>query len=440
LLKKMSKNQELQAKARKRIPGGTQLLSKRPEMFAPGVWPGYYSKANGVEIWDLDHSHYIDMSISGIGANIFGYCDPDIDKAVISAIQKGNSTSLNCAEEVELADLMIDLHPWGQMVRYTRCGGESMTLAIRVARAYTNRDKVAFCGYHGWHDWYLAANLKEGDELKEHLLPGLDSLGVPKSLIGTALPFKYNDLDSLKAIMASKKGEIAAIVMEPIRSIEPEPGFLEGVRALADEYGSVLIFDEITSGFRMNNGGAHLLYGVDPDIAVFAKGISNGYPMGIVFGRESVMQSAQSTFISSTYWTERIGPVAAIATIRKFCANNAYKKLISIGKMVQEGWANAGLKNGLDIHVSGIYPLSHFSFNHPNGQVMMTVFVQLMLERNFLASGRFYATYAHQIKHVKLYLDSVNEVFDIIKIADQNGTLNELLKGQVAHSGFMRLT
>ena len=436
----MSKNQDLQTKARKRIPGGTQLLSKRPEMFAPGIWPGYYSKANGVEIWDLDHSHYIDMSISGIGANIFGYCDPDIDKAVISAIQKGNSTSLNCAEEVELADLMVDLHPWGQMVRYTRCGGESMALAVRVARAYTNRDKVAFCGYHGWHDWYLAANLKEGDELKEHLLPGLDPLGVPKGLIGTALPFNYNDLDSLKEIMASNKGEIAAIVMEPIRSIEPEPGFLEGVRALADEYKAVLIFDEITSGFRLNNGGAHLLYGVDPDIAVFAKGISNGYPLGVVFGRESVMQSAQSTFISSTYWTERIGPAAAIATIRKFCANNAYKKLISIGKMVQEGWANAGLRNGLDINVSGIYPLSHFSFDHPNGQVMMTVFVQLMLERNFLASGRFYANYAHQISHVKLYLDSVNEVFDIIKTEDQNGTLNDMLKGPVAHSGFKRLT
>jgi glutamate-1-semialdehyde 2,1-aminomutase len=436
----MSKNQDLQTKARKRIPGGTQLLSKRPEMFAPGIWPGYYSKANGVEIWDLDHCHYIDMSISGIGANIFGYCDPDIDKAVISAIQKGNSTSLNCAEEVELADLMVDLHPWGQMVRYTRCGGESMALAVRVARAYTNRDKVAFCGYHGWHDWYLAANLKEGDELKEHLLPGLDPLGVPKGLIGTALPFNYNDLDSLKEIMASNKGEIAAIVMEPIRSIEPEPGFLEGVRALADEYKAVLIFDEITSGFRLNNGGAHLLYGVDPDIAVFAKGISNGYPLGVVFGRESVMQSAQSTFISSTYWTERIGPAAAIATIRKFCANNAYKKLISIGKMVQEGWANAGLRNGLDINVSGIYPLSHFSFDHPNGQVMMTVFVQLMLERNFLASGRFYANYAHQISHVKLYLDSVNEVFDIIKTEDQNGTLNDMLKGPVAHSGFKRLT
>ena len=271
---------------------------------------------------------------------------------------------MNCAEEVELADLMVELHPWGQMARYTRSGGESMTLAVRVARANTNRDKVAFCGYHGWHDWYLAANLKGGDELKEHLLPGLDPLGVPKGLLGTALPFNYNDLESLKKIITSNQGEIAAIVMEPIRSVEPKPGFLEGVRALADECGAVLIFDEITSGFRINNGGAHLLYGVDPDIAVFAKGISNGYPMGIVFGKESVMQSAQSTFISSTYWTERIGPVAAIATIRKFCTNNAYKKLISIGKMVQEGWRNASLTNELDIHISGIYPLSYFNFNH----------------------------------------------------------------------------
>ena len=435
----MDKNQDLQAKARKRIPGGTQLLSKRPEMFAPGIWPGYYSKASGVEIWDLNDCKYIDMSISGIGANIFGYCDLDIDKAVIGAIQNGNSTSLNCPEEVELADLMVELHPWGQMARYTRSGGESMTLAVRVARAHTNRDKVAFCGYHGWHDWYLAANLKGGDELKEHLLPGLDPLGVPKGLLGTALPFNYNDLESLKKIITSNQGEIAAIVMEPIRSAEPKPGFLEGVRALADEYGAVLIFDEITSGFRINNGGAHLLYGVDPDIAVFAKGISNGYPMGIVFGKESVMQSAQSTFISSTYWTERIGPVAAIATIRKFCTNNAYKKLISIGKMVQEGWRNASLKNELDIHISGIYPLSYFNFNHNDEKIMMTIFVQLMLERNFLASGRFYANFAHKTSHVELYLKSVNEVFQIIKNADKNGTLSHLLKGPVAHSGFKRL-
>ena len=436
----MNKNQNLQTKARKRIPGGNQLLSKRPEMFAPNIWPGYYSKAKGVEIWDLNGTRYIDMSISGIGANIFGYCDPDIDKAVISAIQKGNSTSLNCAEEVELADLMVELHPWGQMARYTRSGGESMTLAVRVARANTNRDKVAFCGYHGWHDWYLAANLKDGDGLKEHLLPGLNPLGVPKGLLGTALPFNYNDLDSLKSIMASNKGEIAAIILEPIRSIEPEPGFLEGVRSLADEYGAVLIFDEITSGFRITNGGAHLLYGVNPDIAVFAKGISNGYPMGIVFGKESIMQSAQLTFISSTYWTERIGPVAAIATIRKFCTNNAYKKLNSIGKMVQDGWRSAGLKNGLDINISGIYPLSFFNFNYDDGQVMMTIFVQLMLQRGFLASGRFYANYAHQKSHVDQYLDSVNEVFDIIKTALNNETLKDLLKGPVAHSGFKRLT
>jgi glutamate-1-semialdehyde 2,1-aminomutase len=435
----MNKNQDLQNKAKKLIPGGNQLLSKRSEMFAPEIWPGYYSKASGVEVWDLNDCKFIDMSISGIGANIFGYCDPDIDRAVINAIKKGNSTSLNCPEEVELADLMVELHPWGQMVRYTRSGGESMTLAVRVARAHTKRDKVAFCGYHGWHDWYLAANLKKGNELEKHLLPGLDPLGVPTGLLGTALPFNYNELESLERIMTANKGEIAAIIMEPIRSVEPNPGFLEGVRELADKYNSVLIFDEITSGFRINNGGAHLLYGVDPDIAVFAKGVSNGYPMGIVFGRESVMQSAQSTFISSTYWTERIGPVAALTTIRKFCNTNAYKKLISIGKMVQDGWKNAGLKNDLEINISGIYPLSFFNFEHEDGKTMMTIFVQLMLERSFLASGRFYANYAHQESHVELYLESVNEVFKIINAANQNGNLSELLKGPIAHTGFKRL-
>ena len=437
----MTKNQQLQVKAKKIIPGGNQLLSKRPEMFAPGVWPGYYSKANGVEIWDLDNNRYVDMSISGIGANIFGYCDQDIDRAVINAVQNGNSTSLNCPEEIELAELMIKLHPWGQMARYTRSGGESMTLAVRLARAHTNRDKVAFCGYHGWHDWYLAANLKEeGDALKEHLLPGLNPNGVPKGLKGTALPFSYNNLESLSKVLDSNTGEIAAIIMEPIRSIEPEPGFLEGVRALADKNGAVLIFDEITSGFRLNNGGAHLIYGVNPDIAVFAKGISNGYPMGIVFGRESIMQSAQSTFISSTYWTESIGPSAAIATIKKFCDTNAYNKLIRIGKLVQEGWLDASIKNKLNIQITGIYPLSFFSFDYPNGKAMMTLFTQLMLERNFLASGRFYANYAHQESHVELYIKSVNEVFKIIKVANQDSSIDQLLDGPIAHSGFKRLT
>ena len=383
------KNLEMQERARKRIPGGTQLLSKRPEMFAPEQWPGYYTKAEGVKTWDLDGNEYIDMSISGIGANILGFADPDVDKAVTETVKNGNSCSLNCTEEVELADILCDIHPWGDMVRYARSGGESMSIAVRIARAFTGRDKIAFCGYHGWHDWYLAANLAEDSALDGHLLPGLSPLGVPKGLRGTSLPFRYNRIDDLQKIVKENRGEIAAIVMEPIRSEAPEPGFLECVREIASEIGAVMIFDEITAVLRLTTGGAHLLYNVEPDMAVFAKAISNGYPMGVILGREKIMQAAQETFISSTYWTERIGPAAAIATIKKHKENNVAEHLIETGENVQKIWSDAAKESGLNVHVSGIAPLSHFSFEDKESNAMMTLFTQEMLGRGFLASGRF---------------------------------------------------
>ena len=436
----MMKSLNLQKRARERIPGGAQLLSKRPEMFAPDQWPGYYSRAKGVETWDLDGNKYIDMSINGIGANVLGFADPDVDAAVHTAIELGNSCSLNCPEEVELADLLCEIHPWAEMVRYARTGGEAMAIAVRIARAYTKRDKVAFCGYHGWHDWYLAANLGQGDVLEGHLLPGLVPAGVPRGLAGTALPFRYNHIGDLEAILSENKDELAAIVMEPVRDHEPEPGFLERVRELATEVGAVFIFDEITSGFRLTTGGAHLLYGVTPDISVFAKGISNGYPMAAIIGIKKVMQGAQTTFISSTYWTERIGPVAALATIRKHRRLDVSKHLIETGKRIQAGWKIAAERVGLRVHISGISPLSHFSFEYENGQATITLFTQLMLERGFLASGRFYATYAHQDSHIEAYLGAVDETFALIADAVERGEVEQRLKGSVAHSGFRRLT
>lgn len=439
-MKNRKKSLDLQIRAKKRIPGVTQLLSKRPEMFAPGQWPGYYSKASGVKVWDLDGNEYIDMSICGIGANVFGFADPDIDKAVIEAVKSGNSCSLNCPEEVELADLLCDIHPWASMVRYARTGGESMAVAVRIARAYTRREKIAFCGYHGWHDWYLAANLTEKENLKDHLLPGLDPSGVPHSLMGTAMPFHYNNIAELETLVRNNKNELAAIVMEPVRDQDPLPGFLERVRELSKESGAVLIFDEITAGMRLNSGGAHLLYKVNPDIAVFAKAISNGYPMAAIIGTEIVMQAAQNTFISSTYWTERIGPVAALATIRKHQRLNVSGHLIRVGRRIQEGWKAAAKKHGVNIHVSGIFPLSHFNFEYPNKQAIITLFTQMMLERGFLASGRFYASYAHQDCHVEAYLKEVDKIFKFIAEAINEGKVEQYLQGPVAHSGFSRLT
>jgi len=431
---------KLQEKGRKVIPGLTQLLSKRPDQFAPGIWPGYFEKAKGIKVWDLDGNCYIDMSISGIGAVILGYCDPDVDKAVSQVVTKGNFSSLNCPEEVELAELLCEIHPWAEMVRYGRGGGEVMVMAVRIARAYTQREKVAFCGYHGWHDWYLAANLSSDKSLEGHLMPGLKPRGVPRGLLGTAFGFSYNKIEELEKITEDTKGDLAAIIMEPIRNQPPDEGFLESVRKIADKIGAVLIFDEVSAGFRMNSGGSHLLFGVEPDMASFAKGMSNGYPMGAVIGKKEVMNAVQDTFISSTYWTDRIGPAAAIATITKHKKHNVGAQLMEMGSLVQEGWRKHAKESALDIEVGGIKPMSHFSFNYPKAQAMMTLFVQEMLGRGFLASNRLYLNYAHNKESIESYLKAVGETFSLIADLAKKDKVEEALKGEVAKSGFKRLT
>jgi glutamate-1-semialdehyde 2,1-aminomutase len=426
-------------RAKALIPGGTQLLSKRPEMLLPEQWPGYYSKARGAEVWDLDGRNYIDMISGGIGSCVLGYADPDVDAAVHAAIEAGSMSNLNCPEEVDLAELLIELHPWAEMVRYGRCGGEALAIAIRIARAKTGRDTIAFCGYHGWHDWYLAANLSHDDALQGHLLPGLEAAGVPRGLAGTALPFRYNKIDELEAIVVAHRGDLAAIIMEPVRNYQPEPGFLERVKELAEGMGAVLIFDEVTSGWRSNTGGAHLLYGVSPHMAVFAKAMSNGYPMAAVIGTEGVMQAAQNSFISSTYWTEKIGPAAALATIRKHRQCNVPQHLAQIGEAVRSAWSTAAMENGLSITLTGIPALSFFSFDYPNRQAIRTLFTQMMLERGFLATNAIYPTYAHTQEHVDAFVEALNEVFNLLSDAIKKDEVEKLLKGPVAHSSFSRL-
>ena len=240
-----SKGVELYRRAKALMPGGTQLLSKRPEMFAPDVWPSYYSRAKGCRVWDLDDREFIDMAIMGIGAAIIGYADDEIDGAVIEAIERGVMTSLNCPEEVELAEALIELHPWFDMVRYARSGGEGMGMAVRIARAHTKRDVVLFSGYHGWNDWYLAANLADDAALDGQLMPGLEPNGVPRGLTGTAIPFQVNDIESLRDTVNGKEHEIAAIIIEPARGEEAPDEYLAMLRELASEIGAVLVFDEM---------------------------------------------------------------------------------------------------------------------------------------------------------------------------------------------------
>ena len=435
---KQGTGQKLWEKAKTLIPGGNQLLSKRAELFAPEQWPAYYSRAEGASVWDLDGKKYLDMLNMGIGSCMLGYADPDVNVAVIDAVKRGTMSTLNCPQEVELAELLLELHPWAGMVRYARTGGESMAIAARIARAYTDRDTIAFCGYHGWADWYLATNLQTKDALADHLLAGLEPRGVPKGLAGSIVPFHYNKIEELEAIVA-KTPDLAAIIMEPMHGEYPKDDFLQKVRAIANKTGAVLVFDEITIGFRLTVGGAHLVLGVEPDIAIFAKGMSNGYPMAAIVGRSEVMQAAQDTFISSTYWTERIGPSATLAAIKKMQKVNLPEHLASVGGKIKKIWDEAGKRHGLAVTSSEVLPLLFFTFPGPDAAAQKTLYVQEMLKRGILATNQFYASYAHTDEHIVTYEKALKEVFSIIAKATEGGTLLTLLKGPVAHSGFERL-
>ena len=431
---------EMQKRARQRIPGMTQLLSKRPDMFSLGVWPGYYRKAKGAYVWDLDGNKYLDMSISGIGANVLGYADPDVDEAVCKAIQDGSSSSLNCPEEVALAEMLCELHPWADMVRFARTGGEAMAVAVRIARAHTGKQSIAFCGYHGWHDWYLSANLNSENALGEHLLSGLDPAGVPASLKNTAFPFRYNRLKELEDIVSAQGKNLAAVVMEPLRNSKPDPGFISGVRGIADDCNALLVMDEISAGFRYNTGGAHLVFHeTSPDIAVFSKALGNGYPIAAVIGSREVMQAAQKTFISSTCWTERTGPAAALATIKKHRQLDAGKHLVALGRSIICGWKSIAEKHGLSIQVGGMEPMAHFGFEHEKSQSVKAYFIQLMLEQGFLASTVFYAMAAHTEDHVQQYLQAANAAFSKIRHSIVLGDIDNRLLGKPAAVGFKRI-
>ena len=279
----INSGQNLYQKAKSIIPGGVMLLSKRPEMHLPEKWPSYFSKSKGCYVWDLEGKKYTDMSIMGIGTNSLGYGNNEVDEAVINTVKKGNMSTLNCPEEVFLAEKLIEINPWADMVRFARTGGEANSIAIRIARAASGKENVAVCGYHGWHDWYLSANHNGEDELSKHLIPGLSPRGVPKKLKNSVFPFNYNDFEKLCTIV--EKNDIGVIKMEVIRNIEPTDDFLMKVRDLATKKNIVLIFDECSSGFRETYGGIFQKYNVIPDMAMFGKTLGNGYAITAVVGK-----------------------------------------------------------------------------------------------------------------------------------------------------------
>ncbi len=429
--------QKLWKRAKKIIPGGNMLLSKRAEMFLPDQWPAYFSKAKGCQVWDLEGNEYIDMAIMGIGTNILGYGHPEIDDEVQRIIKDGNMSTLNCPEEVYLAEKLIEIHPWADMVRLARTGGEANSIAVRIARAVSGKDKVAICGYHGWHDWYLSANLGDDGNLAGHLLPGLEPRGVPQNLQGTVLPFNYNDFDMLDGLV--KKHDIGVIKMEVSRNQKPKDNFLEKVRKLATEHGIVLIFDECTSGFRETNGGLHKKYNVEPDMAVFGKALGNGYAITSVIGKREIMESAQSTFISSTFWTERIGPTAALRTLEIMEKVTSWDYITEVGKTIGDRWNNLAGKFELPIDVIGLSSMIGFNFLLPNALKYKTLITQEMLKQGFLASNSVYVCTEHTNTIVDEYFEKLELIFTIIKECELGRDIDDLLDGKACHSGFKRL-
>ncbi|MFZ4776991.1 MAG: aminotransferase class III-fold pyridoxal phosphate-dependent enzyme, partial [Terrimicrobiaceae bacterium] len=429
--------QKLWKRAKRVIPGGNMLLSKRAEMFLPDQWPAYFSKAKGCKVWDLDGREFIDMSIMGIGTNILGYGHPEVDEAVMKTVQAGNMSTLNCPEEVYLAEKLVELHPWADMVRFARSGGEANAISIRIARAASGKDKVAVCGYHGWHDWYLSANLGDDKSLDGHLLPGLEPNGVPRSLRGTVFPFNYNNFPELEALVNAQ--DIGVIKMEVVRNKGPEDSFLQKVRQLATDRGIVLIFDECTSGFRETFGGLHKKFGVEPDMAMFGKALGNGYAITATIGKRAIMEAAQSTFISSTFWTERIGPTAALKTLEVMERLQSWETITATGLQIRRRWQELADKHGLKIEHWGLPSLTGFSFQSPNALAYKTLVTQEMLAKGYLVGNCVYVCIDHTPRIVEGYFEALDPLFGLIKECEEGRDALSLLKGPVCHGGFKRL-
>mgnify|MGYP006148640983 FL=1 len=429
-----NKSLKLYNTAKKIISGGTMLYSKRPELYLPNKWPTYFYKSKDCYLWDIDGNRYIDM-LFAVGTNTLGYANKEIDNLVINYIKKGNMTSLNSPEEVELAKLLLKLHPWSDQVKFTRSGGEANAAAIRIARASTSRQNIAFCGYHGWHDWYLSSNLNNKKNLDTHLMSNLKFEGVTKNLKNTSFPFLYNDFAGLKKIV--KKNNIGIIIMEVMRNIPPKNNFLHKVRKLCNQKKIILIFDECTSGFRECLGGKHLEFKVNPDLVMFGKAMGNGYAINAILGKSKYMKNSEKSFISSTSWTERIGNIAALSTIKYMKKYKTYKFIKQQGLKIKSMWKKISNKYHVEIDVISLDSIPIFIFKD-NHNIKKTYLTQEMLKAKILASNIIYVSIFHEDKIINKYFRNLDSIFKILsetKITE----IKKKIKGGESYSPMTRL-
>lgn len=431
---------ELWTHARTKISCGTGLLSKRAHLFDEKTWPSYFSRCQGVEVWDLDGVRRVDFT-GGVGAILLGHADRDVNAAVHRRVSLGSYCTLASPDEVTLADQLLELHPWAGKVRYARGGGEALTLAVRTARAATGKSGVAFCGYHGWSDWYLAANLGDDAALDGHLLPGLQPHGVPRELAGTAVPFRYNDPASLQAALQKLDGKLAAVVMEPMRSELPRDGFVQQVVSACHAAGAVFVLDEVTSGWRYGFPGAAPGLGITPDIAVYAKAMSNGFACGAIVGRDEVMDAANASFISSSYWTDGVGPAAALACISKMQREGVQTHVWSLGEQLQMQLREVAARHpALRVKVGGMPCAPSFAFQLGElSAAAKALCVRKMLARGFLFSSQLYVMWPHTEQHVGDLTATLDEVLGEVACVHETGRLREEAGVAEISTGFARL-
>lgn len=431
---------ELWAHAREVISGGTGLLSKRAEGFDTNSWPSYYSRCSGCEVWDSTGRHFIDY-VGGIGAVLLGYSDPDVNAAVTRRVSLGSYCSLVNPQELELAETLLALHPWAGKVRYARTGGEAMAVAVRIARAATGHSGIAFCGYHGWSDWYLAANLGDSKALDGHLLPGLEPKGVPRELAGTSVPFHYNDLESFEKAIQKLEGNFAAVVMEPMRSEWPNDDFIAKVAAKCHSLGAVLIVDEITSGLRYGFPGALSKIGIDPDIVVYAKAMSNGFPFAAIIGREEIMREADASFISSSNWTDGVGTAAALTVLEKVQRLNVQEVVWERGIKLQKALRTVAERHpSCKILIGGMPSTPTLTFQlGTDSLAAKALYIRKMLAHGFMVSSIFYLMYAHEEKHQAKLVDALDIVLEEIEKIIESGRLQEEVGYNQNRPGFARL-
>ena len=436
----VQRSMEVYERAKAVIPGITQLISRRPTRAALGSSPIYAERAKGCRIWDIDGNEYVDWT-SAVGPIILGYADDVVDNAVKEQIDKGSIYSNVHETGVELAEELVRIVPSAEMVRFAKGGGEGCTIAVRIARGFTGRDKVLFCGYHGWHDWYQAANIGS-EKLATHLFNGIEPIGVPQALEGTSIPFEQDNLDMLEDLLKQHAGEVACIIMEPMRSELPPEGYLQAVRDLATRHQVVLIFDEVSCGFRIALGGVQEYVGVTPDMSVFAKAISNGYPMSAVVGKREVMEPAAQMFISSAYWDDNIGQVAALTTLRELQRRDAVAHFARIGAAFKERINQVVQDVGVDAECVGHAAHPGIRFHLDDAEMakkVATLFVQENAKRGLILSMGFFFNMAHDDAALDYTESKVRETLGIIKEGLDGSRLDELLEGELQEDSFRRL-